>query len=82
MHILTSHDSVWGASYEQNWPEKNQPEEGHNGSCIIKLCAHRLSGGKKDFTANRNELSKRMHKLRCDLDSESRIVLKLLSPRC
>ena len=22
MHILTSHDSVWGPSYEKFWPEK------------------------------------------------------------
>ena len=24
MHILTSHDSVWGASYDKFWPEKIQ----------------------------------------------------------
>ena len=53
----------------------------HNGSCIRKLGACRLSDGKEDFTPSVKELQKRVHNLRGDLDSENNIVMKLVAPK-
>ena len=41
---------------QKKYKNKKKPEEGHNGSCIIKLCACRLSGGIRDFTASMKRL--------------------------